>query len=104
MILTANIPRSDGPRSLHAVQYYTRIAQRLISALTVATKRGSLYDVDLRLRPSGGKGPVATQLDSFIDYQNNEAETWEHLALTRARVIAGDAELAARTSQASALC
>ncbi|MEJ0095552.1 MAG: bifunctional [glutamine synthetase] adenylyltransferase/[glutamine synthetase]-adenylyl-L-tyrosine phosphorylase [Methylocella sp.] len=93
-------PDSDGPRSLHAVQYYTRIAQRLVSALTVATKRGSLYDVDLRLRPSGGKGPVATQLDSFIDYQNNEAETWEHLALTRARVIAGDAELAARTSQA----
>jgi glutamate-ammonia-ligase adenylyltransferase len=93
-------PESDGPRSLHAVQYYARIAQRLVSALTVATKRGLLYEVDLRLRPSGGKGPVATQLDSFIDYQNNAAEAWEHMALTRARPIAGDARLAEQTSQA----
>ena len=93
-------PESDGPRPLHAVQYYTRIAQRLISALTVATRRGRLYQVDMRLRPSGGKGPVATQLDSFINYQNNEAETWEHMALTRARVIAGDAELGVRASDA----
>ncbi|WOJ89245.1 bifunctional [glutamine synthetase] adenylyltransferase/[glutamine synthetase]-adenylyl-L-tyrosine phosphorylase [Methylocapsa polymorpha] len=93
-------PESDGPRPLHAVQYYTRIAQRLISALTVATKRGRLYEVDMRLRPSGRKGPVATQLDRFIEYQTKEAETWEHMALTRARVIAGDAALGARTSEA----
>ncbi|MDB5642549.1 MAG: (Glutamate--ammonia-ligase) adenylyltransferase, partial [Hyphomicrobiales bacterium] len=86
-------PDSDGGKSLHAVQYYTRLTQRLVSALTVATRRGRLYDVDLRLRPSGGKGPLATQLRSFVDYQSGEAETWEHMALTRARPIAGDAML-----------
>ncbi len=86
-------PDSDGAKSLHAVQYYTRLTQRLVSALTVATRRGRLYDVDLRLRPSGGKGPLATQLRSFIEYQMSEAETWEHMALTRARPIAGDAGL-----------
>ncbi len=93
-------PDSDGPSPLHAVQYYTRIAQRLISALTVATRRGRLYDVDMRLRPSGGQGPVATQLGSFLDYQNKEAETWEHMALTRARVVAGDPGLGAKTNEA----
>ncbi len=93
-------PESDGVRPLHAVQYYTRIAQRIVSALTVATKRGLLYQVDMRLRPSGNQGPVATQLRSFVDYQNNAAETWEHMALTRARCIAGDAGLAAETDAA----
>jgi glutamine synthetase adenylyltransferase len=86
---------SDGARPLHAVQYYTRLTQRLVSALTVATRRGRLYDVDMRLRPSGGKGPVATQMRSFRAYQVDEAETWEHMALTRARVIGGDAGLQA---------
>jgi glutamate-ammonia-ligase adenylyltransferase len=89
-----NRPDSDGAKSLHAVQYYTRLTQRLVSALTVATRRGRLYDVDMRLRPSGGKGPLATQFGSFIDYQKNEAETWEQMALTRARPIAGDESLA----------
>jgi [glutamine synthetase] adenylyltransferase / [glutamine synthetase]-adenylyl-L-tyrosine phosphorylase len=85
---------SQGGNSLHATDYYTRLAQRLISGLTVATRRGKLYDVDMRLRPSGRKGPVATQFKSFVDYQMTEAETWEHMALTRARVIAGDPSLA----------
>ena len=93
-------PESAGSRPLHAVQYYTRLAQRLISALTVATRRGRLYDVDMRLRPSGRKGPVATQYSHFVDYQSREAETWEHMALTRARAIAGDAQLASRTTAA----
>jgi len=93
-------PESDGARPLHAVQYYTRIAQRLVSALTVATRRGSLYQVDMRLRPSGKQGPLATQLRSFVDYQNGAAETWEHMALCRARWIAGDERLAARTNAA----
>jgi glutamate-ammonia-ligase adenylyltransferase len=87
-------PESNGPRRLHGTQYYARLTQRLISALTVATRRGQLYDVDMRLRPSGKKGPVATRLDSFRSYQRDEAETWEHMALTRARVVAGDRELA----------
>jgi len=86
-------PESDGARRLHATQYYTRLTQRLVSSLTVATRRGRLYDVDMRLRPSGGQGPAATQLRSFVAYQLQEAETWEHMALTRARVVAGDASL-----------
>ena len=93
-------PDSDGPRPLHAVQYYTRIAQRLVAALTVATRRGQLYQVDMRLRPSGNQGPLATQLSSFVDYQNGAAEAWEHMALTRARAIAGDAGLGAQTQEA----
>jgi len=93
-------PQSDGAHPLHALQYYTRLAQRLISALTVATRRGSLYEVDLRLRPSGGKGPVASQFESFVDYQYNEAESWEHMALVRHDIVAGDATLAERTATA----
>ena len=85
---------SDGRRPLGAALYYARLTQRLISALTAPTKAGKLYDVDLRLRPSGRKGPLATQLSAFSLYQREEAETWEHMALTRARVIAGDAGLA----------
>jgi glutamate-ammonia-ligase adenylyltransferase len=85
---------SDGPRSLEAVVYYTRLTQRLVSALTVPTRRGRLYEVDMRLRPSGSKGPVATQFRSFLAYHDGDAETWERMSLTRARVIAGDAEFA----------
>lgn len=84
---------SDGRRPLHAVQYYTRLTQRLISALTVSTRRGALYDVDMRLRPSGKKGPLAVQLSSMVAYNRDEAEVWEHMALTRARPICGDASL-----------
>jgi glutamate-ammonia-ligase adenylyltransferase len=86
-------PQSDGARPLHASVYYTRLTQRLISALTSATRQGRLYDVDLRLRPSGRSGPVATQLRSFVEYQSNAAETWEHMALARARPIGGDSTL-----------
>ncbi len=86
-------PDSDGARSLHAVQYYTRLTQRLISALTVSTSRGVLYEVDMRLRPSGKKGPLAVQMSTFVDYQMREAETWEHMALTRARPVCGDISL-----------
>ena len=81
---------SSGPRRLDAVVYYTRLTQRLVSALTVPTRRGRLYQVDLRLRPQGGKSPIATQFKGFAAYQASEAELWEHLALTRARVSAGD--------------
>ena len=73
--------------------YYARLTQRLITALSAQTAEGGLYDVDMRLRPSGQKGPVATRLSSFNDYQNGEAWTWEHLALTRARVVAGSFRL-----------
>ena len=86
-------PQSDGARPLHAVEYYTRFAKRLVSALTVATRRGELYKVDMRLRPSGRQGPLATQFSHFSNYQQTRAETWERMALTRARAIAGDRSL-----------
>jgi [glutamine synthetase] adenylyltransferase / [glutamine synthetase]-adenylyl-L-tyrosine phosphorylase len=88
-------PDSDGPRSLHGAQYFSRFTQRLISAFTTRTNYGVLYDVDMRLRPSGRAGPVASRLDSFADYQEREAWTWEHMALTRARVISSSPEFRA---------
>ncbi|MHB2167814.1 bifunctional [glutamine synthetase] adenylyltransferase/[glutamine synthetase]-adenylyl-L-tyrosine phosphorylase [Alsobacter sp. R-9] len=93
---------SDGPRPLHAVTYYGRLTQRLISALTVPTRRGTLYAVDMRLRPSGNKGPAATQFKGFVAYQAAEAETWEHMALVRARPVAGDPAFMAQVEGAIA--
>jgi glutamate-ammonia-ligase adenylyltransferase len=90
---TGDDAQSDGRRSLPGTQYYTRFTQRLIAALSAPTAEGALYEVDMRLRPSGSQGPVATRLSGFIDYQQKSAWTWEHLALTRARVITGPAEL-----------
>ncbi len=92
--------QSDGARPLAPTHYYTRLTQRLITALSSATAEGTLYEVDMRLRPSGQQGPVATQLASFIAYQAEAAWTWEHLALTRARVIAGPEHLRARVEAA----
>ncbi len=91
---------STGLKPLPPTQYYTRLTQRLISALASQTAEGNLYEVDMRLRPSGQKGPVAAQLSSFIDYQEHEAWTWEHLALTRARVISGPPALHNAVEQA----
>jgi glutamate-ammonia-ligase adenylyltransferase len=93
-------PESDGERSLYGGQYYARFTQRLISALTAQTNYGVLYQVDMRLRPSGRSGPVATQIDGFISYQERDAWTWEHMALTRARVVSGPPALAARIERA----
>ena len=80
---------SDGARPLAPSLYFARASQRLISALTVMTGEGGLYEVDMRLRPSGNKGPVAVSFETFAKYQAEEAWTWERLALTRARVVAG---------------
>jgi glutamate-ammonia-ligase adenylyltransferase len=80
-------PDSDGVRSLEGAHYFARFTQRLISAFTTRTNHGVLYEVDMRLRPSGRAGPVASHLRSFAEYQDMEAWTWEHMALTRARVI-----------------
>ena len=87
---------SDGERPLEPAHYFSRLAQRILAALTVRTAEGKLYEVDMRLRPSGNKGPVATRFDGFATYQADEAWTWEHMALTRARVIAGPARLSER--------
>lgn len=91
---------STGRRSLDAVVYYTRLTQRLIAALTAPTRRGRLFDIDMRLRPSGTKGPVASQFSGFVSYHQTDAETWEHMAMTRARVLAGDSALAERIRSA----
>jgi glutamate-ammonia-ligase adenylyltransferase len=85
-------PDSDGAKSLHGAHYFARFTQRLISAFTTRTNYGVLYDVDMRLRPSGRAGPVASRFDAFADYQEREAWTWEHMALTRARVISSSSD------------
>lgn len=78
---------SDGERSLDPATYFTRLTQRFLAALSAPTAEGVLYEVDMRLRPSGNAGPLATSLKRFRAYQREEAWTWEHLALTRARVM-----------------
>jgi len=85
---------SVGPRPLATRPYFARLTQALVTALTAPMAEGRLYEVDMRLRPSGRQGPVATAISAFRTYQQEEAWTWEHLALTRARVLAGDAGLA----------
>jgi glutamate-ammonia-ligase adenylyltransferase len=89
-------PDSDGARPLHGSQYFARLTQRLISAFRTRTNYGVLYEVDMRLRPSGGAGPLASRIDAFAEYQQHEAWTWEHMALTRARVISAPAEFRAK--------
>ncbi len=84
---------SDGPRPLGTRPYFARFTQALITALSAPMSQGRLYEVDMRLRPSGNQGPVATSWASFTNYQKNEAWVWEHLALTRARVVGGDPDL-----------
>jgi glutamate-ammonia-ligase adenylyltransferase len=86
-------PGSTGPRPLAVPAYYARLSQRLISAITAPTAEGRLYEVDMRLRPSGESGPIASSLAAFAQYQHESAWTWEHMALTRARPIAGEAVL-----------
>ena len=85
-----NADESDGKKGLAPSHYYARLTQRVIAAISAPTAEGVLYDLDLRLRPSGNKGPVATHIDSFRKYQRTDAWTWEHMALTRARPVAGD--------------
>ncbi len=93
---------SDGPRRLPASQYFIRAAHAVVAALTAPGVDGSLYAVDMRLRPSGNKGPVAVSLASFRHYHAAEAWTWERMALTRARVVAGPPALCAALGPALA--
>ena len=80
---------SDGARPLGATLYFNRLAQRVTAALSVPTAQGALYEVDTRLRPQGNQGPLAVSVESFARYQREDAWTWEHMALTRARVLVG---------------
>ncbi len=90
---------SDGPQPLSVTAYFARLSQRLISAITAPTAEGRLYDVDTRLRPSGEAGPIASHFAGFARYQRESAWTWEHMALTRARPVAGDFGLCRRISE-----
>ena len=81
---------STGEKPLSTNHYYTRLTQRLVAAVTSPTAEGVLYEADMRLRPSGNAGPLATSLAGFRAYHRDNAWTWEHLALSRARVIAAD--------------
>ncbi len=92
--------RSDGPKPLDAASWYGRLGNRIVAAITARTAGGQLYEIDTRLRPSGNVGPPACALASFARYQLETAEVWEQQALTRARVVAGDPELARRVEAA----
>lgn len=96
MVYDVNDPQaeSNGAKPLPASTYYTRLLQRFLSAITAKTAEGALYEVDMRLRPSGRTGPLATSLESFLKYQSGSAWTWEHMALTRARCVLGPEALA----------
>jgi glutamate-ammonia-ligase adenylyltransferase len=100
LIFVYDIPEgleaSDGSQPLAPIQYYTRLSGKIVTALTALTNEGGLYEVDMRLRPSGRAGPLANSLEGFESYHAQSAWTWEHMALTRARVIHGPAELVER--------
>ncbi|AJY47214.1 bifunctional [glutamine synthetase] adenylyltransferase/[glutamine synthetase]-adenylyl-L-tyrosine phosphorylase [Martelella endophytica] len=88
---------SSGPKQLDVPRYFARLTQRLVAALSAPTAEGVLYEVDMRLRPSGNAGPLATRIAAFEKYQMNEAWTWEHMALSRAHPLCGDASLMRET-------
>jgi glutamate-ammonia-ligase adenylyltransferase len=87
---------SDGAKPLAPIHYYARLAQRLINGITAPTGEGRLFEVDMRLRPSGNQGAIASSVEGFRRYQLENAWTWEHMSLTRARVIGGEPALARR--------
>ncbi len=87
---------SDGPRPLPTSQYFARLSQRLINAMTAQTSEGRLFEVDMRLRPSGAAGPIASSFEAFAAYHEKSAWTWEHMALTRARIVSGPEPLRRR--------
>ena len=86
---------SDGPQGLAPSHYYARFTKRLSNAVSALTAEGRLYEIDTRLRPSGTSGPMATEAAAFRRYHEEESWTWEHMALTRARPVAGDPDLSA---------
>ena len=97
--IPAGIEASNGPRPLPPSQYFARLSQRLINAVTAQTAEGTLFEVDMRLRPSGAAGPIASSLEAFVKYHEDEAWTWEHMALSRARVVFGPDELRQKVEQ-----
>lgn len=90
---TRNRGETDGPKPIDALMFYIRLAQRMIMMLNTVTSSGILYEIDMRLRPNGDSGLLVTSVSGFADYQADDAWTWEHQALVRARCVAGDALL-----------
>ncbi len=86
---------SDGERPLFTSHYFARLTQRLVAAISAPTAEGVLYEADMRLRPSGNAGPLASSLPAFAAYHRDNAWTWEHLALSRARVVSATGGLGA---------
>lgn len=84
---------TSGPKSIDSRQFYARLAQRIMHLFNTKTGSGELYEIDMRLRPSGNSGLLVSNIDSFLQYQLDEAWTWEHQALVRSRAIAGSDEL-----------
>lgn len=93
---------TDGAKPIDGAQFFTRLGQRIIHLLTTQTASGQLYDVDMRLRPSGASGLLVSSLGAFERYQRNEAWTWEHQALVRARVLVGCKQVATAFEQVRA--
>jgi [glutamine synthetase] adenylyltransferase / [glutamine synthetase]-adenylyl-L-tyrosine phosphorylase len=91
--------QTDGQKSIDNLTFYTRLGQRIIHIVNTQTASGKLYEVDMRLRPSGNSGMLVSSLASYENYQKNEAWTWEHQALVRARVVAGNDQLGAEFVQ-----
>ena len=87
--------QTDGPRSIDSSTFFMRLGQRIIHLLATSTASGMAYEIDMRLRPSGNSGMLVSSLAAFEKYQREDAWTWEHQALVRARVVAGDKNLAA---------
>jgi glutamate-ammonia-ligase adenylyltransferase len=93
VFISASLPdsaKTTGDRKVYAPQYFARIGQRLVHILSTRTAAGRLYEVDVRLRPSGNSGPLVATIKQMQKYQREKAWTWEHQALVRARFLAGD--------------
>jgi glutamate-ammonia-ligase adenylyltransferase len=91
--------QTAGPAVVHNNEFFTRLSQRIIHIMNTFTSAGTLYEVDMRLRPNGASGLLVSSLEAFADYQRSSAWTWENQALVRARVVAGDADIARRFEQ-----
>ncbi len=85
---------TNGARQISNHEYFAKLAQKIISILSLQTREGYVYKIDTRLRPSGNAGPLVTSLESFLEYHREEAQIWERQAMTKARVVFGDASLA----------
>jgi glutamate-ammonia-ligase adenylyltransferase len=86
--------KTNGAKQISNHEYFAKVAQKIISILTMQTREGYVYKIDTRLRPSGNAGPLVTSLESFLDYHRREAQVWERQALTKARVVLGNERLA----------